>query len=200
MTSVPNALHLECPDCGDRTVHEVLRGRMGKDQDVIDATVRCQECGKISSVVVREPKGVKVAVIVSDLGESRREELELDEEEMVSVEDEMFVGDLPVIVSSIEVGGRRVKRALPGEITTLWVKRFDKVRVKIAINKVQRTNSVDMDFLPDEEFIVGDMMTVGREEVVITSIKTKDGMARRGAVPAREIVRIFTKAARHINQ
>lgn len=198
MTSVPNALHLECPDCDDRTVHEVLKGRMGKDQDVIEATVRCEDCGKISNVVVREPKARKVNVILSDRGESRREEIELDEEEMVNVEDEMFVGELPVIVSSIEVGGRRVKRALPAEITTLWVKRFDKVRVKVAINKVQKTSSIDLSVLPDEEFIIGDLMNIGREEVVITAIKTTEGMARRGCVPARDIVRIYTKAARKV--
>lgn len=199
MTSVPNALHLECPDCGDRTVHEVLKGRMGKDQDVIEATVRCQECGKVSAVVVREPKARKVQVVVSDMGQSRREEIEVDEDEKISVEDEMFVGDLPVIVSSIEVGGRRVTHAMPADITMLWVKRFDKVRVRVAINKVQRTIAVDMDALPDEEFTVGDLMTVGRENVVITCIKTKDGMARRGTVPARDIVRLYVKAARRVN-
>lgn len=196
MTSVPNALHLDCPDCEDRTVHEVLKGRMGKDQDVIEATVRCQECGKISSVVVREPKSQKVQVIISDMGQSRREEIELVEDEEVAVEDEIFVGDLPVIISAIEVGGRRVQHAFPGEISMLWVKRFDKVRVRVAINKVHKTISVDMEALPDEEFFVGDLMTVGREQVVITYIKTKDGMARRGSVPAREIVRIYAKAAR----
>jgi len=199
MTSVPNALHLECPDCGDRTVHEVLRGRMGKDQDVIEATVRCQECGKVSTVVVREPKARKVQVIVSDMGQSRREEIEVDEEEKISVEDEMFVGDLPVIVSAIEVGGRRVTNALPADITMLWVKRFDKVRVRVAINKVQRTIAYDMQALPDEEFTVGDLMNIRREDVVITCIKTKDGMARRGTVPARDIVRLYVKAARRVN-
>ena len=199
MSAVPNALHLECPDCEDRTVHEVLNGRMGKDQDVIEATVRCQECGKTYSVVVREPKSVQVHVVVSDMGVSKREVLDLVEDEEVYVEEEMFVGELPVIVSSIEVGGRRVEHAFPKDITMLWVKRFDKVRVKVAINKVQRTVSVDMDALPDEEFTVGDLITVGRDDVVITCIKTKEGMARRGTIPARDIVRLYVKAARKVN-
>jgi uncharacterized Zn finger protein len=94
------------------------------------------------------------------------------------------------------VNGRRVMAATADEIDTLWVKRFDKVRVKVAINKVHKTLSVDMEALPDEEFIIGDLMQVGREQVVIHYIMTKEGMAKRGSVPAREIVRIYTKAVR----
>ena len=194
--TVPNALHHDCQDCGERTVHEVLKGRMGKDQDVIEATLRCQECGKVSTVVIREPKSVKVFTIVSDMGQSRREEVELAEDEEVQMEDEMSVGDLPVQVSAIEVDGRRVRKASANEIQTLWVKRFDKIRVKVAINKVHKTISMDLEALPDEEFFIGDLMAVGRDQVVICYIKTKDGMARRGSVAARDIVRIYTKSAR----
>jgi uncharacterized Zn finger protein len=194
--TVPNALHHDCPDCGERTVHEVLKGRMGKDQDVIEATLRCQECGKVSTVVIREPKTIKVPAIVSDMGQSRREEVELSEDEEILLEDEMAVGDLPVQVSAIEVDGRRVRRALAKEVQTLWVKRFDKVRVKVAINNVHKTASVDIEALPDEEFIIGDLLNVGREEVVIHYIKAKDGMVKRGSVAARDIVRIFAKSMR----
>jgi uncharacterized Zn finger protein len=194
--TVPNALHNDCQNCGERTIHEVLKGRLSKGQDVMEATLRCNVCGTVSNVVVREPKPVMVSTIYSDMGQSRREQIELAEDEEVQMEDEMFVGDMPVQVTGIEVEGRRVMRAHANEIGTLWVKRFDKVRVKVAINKVHKTLSVDMDALPDEEFIIGDLMQVGREEVVIHYIMTKEGMAKRGSVPAREIVRIYTKAVK----
>jgi uncharacterized Zn finger protein len=187
--TVPNALHNNCQNCGERTIHEVLKGRLSKDQDVMEATLRCNVCGTVSTVVVREPKPVIVPTIFSDMGQSRKEQIELSEEEEVHMEDEMFV-------TGIEVKGRRVMAATADEIDTLWVKRFDKVRVKVAINKVHKTLSVDMDALPDEEFIIGDLMQVGREQVVIHYIMTKEGMAKRGSVPAREIVRIYTKAVR----
>ncbi|HSV41798.1 MAG TPA: HVO_0476 family zinc finger protein [Methanomassiliicoccales archaeon] len=194
--TVPNALHLDCQSCEGKTVHEVLRGRLSKGQDVIEATVRCQECGTVSNVVVREPKTVTLQVILSDMGASKRESIELNEDDEVAIEDELFVGDLPVMVTGIEVDGRRLVHAPASKIQCLWVKRFDKVRVKVSINKVHKTLSVDMEALPEEEFFIGDMMNVGREQVVIHYIKTKDGMVKRGSVLARDIVRIYTKAAR----
>ena len=33
--NVPNAIHVECPDCGEETLHEVLKGKLGKDGDTL---------------------------------------------------------------------------------------------------------------------------------------------------------------------
>jgi uncharacterized Zn finger protein len=68
--------------------------------------------------------------------------------------------------------------------------------VKISINKHTKTIPTQIDAMPDEEFFVGDLMTVGKEQVVIHSIKSKESTVRRGGVPARDIVRIYTKAVR----
>jgi uncharacterized Zn finger protein len=137
-----------------------------------------------------------VPVIVSDRGESSRSELELPEDEELRVEDELLLEDLPIIISSLEKGEARVNKALAKDVTAIWAKRFDKVHVKISINDVHKTIPMEMDALPEEEFFVGDLMSVGRYNVVITQIKTKDSMARRGSVAARDIVRIYAKKAR----
>lgn len=194
--TVPNALQLECQNCGYITVHEVLKGKMSKAQDVIEATVKCAECGTVTNVVVREPRTLTVPIIISDLDQSKRESIELAEDEEIEVNQEMFVGELPVIISAVECGGQRLSAAPASRITTLWAKRFDRVRIKVAINKGGKTISVDIDAAPDEEFFVGDPMTVGKDEVVIHYIMSTDGMVRRGMVPARDIVRIYTKKMR----
>jgi len=59
----------------------VLKGRIGRKRTVMETTVRCNECGCTHSAVIREEKPITVSVIVSELGESRREELELDPDE-----------------------------------------------------------------------------------------------------------------------
>ena len=87
-------------------------------------------------------------------------------------------------------------RALAKDVTAIWAKRFDKVHVKVSINDVHKTIPAEVDALPEEEFFIGDLMTIGRYDVVITQIKTRDAMARRGAVMARDIVRIYAKRAR----
>jgi len=194
--NVPNAIQVECPDCGEETLHEVLKGRLGKDGNTLEGTLRCQDCGRVHTAVIRETRTVMVPVIVSDQGESRKAEIEIPEDEVIRVEDELILDDLPIIVSSVEKGNGRVTKALAKDITTIWAKRFDQVHVKISINDVHKTIPAEIVVLPEEEFFIGDLMTVGRYNVVITQIKTSDGMARRGSVLARDIVRLYARKAR----
>jgi uncharacterized Zn finger protein len=194
--AIPNSLYLDCPSCGEKTLHEVLRGRISKGGDVLETTVKCQECQHIHSAVVREPKSSKVPIILSDLDKTTKMDFEFGEDELVAVGDELFVGDSNVVVTAIEKGERRVSQAPAKEIKTIWAKRYDKVRVKISVNKTSKTLAAELTALPDEEFFVGDILNIGRDAVVIHYIKTRDGMVRQGGVPAREIVRIYAKSAR----
>ncbi|WP_048133763.1 HVO_0476 family zinc finger protein [Candidatus Methanomassiliicoccus intestinalis] len=194
--TIPNALYLDCPSCGENAVHEVLRGKMGKKQDTLEATVKCQECGHTYTTVVREPESLKIPIIVSDRSESHREEIELMEDEILSVGDEIFLGESQLLVTAIESKGKRVENCEPANIDTIWAKKFDHVIVKISINKHTQTIPAELEALPDEEFYVGDLMTIGTEKVAIHSIKTASGMVRRGSAEARDIVRIYAKAVR----
>ncbi|HNX47495.1 MAG TPA: HVO_0476 family zinc finger protein [Methanomassiliicoccales archaeon] len=194
--NVPNAIQVECPDCGEETLHEVLKGRLGKDGNTLEGTLRCQDCGRVHTAVIRETRTVMVPVIISDQGESRKAQIEIPEDEVIRIEDELILDDLPIIVSSVEKGDGRVVKALAKDITTIWAKRFDQVHVKISINDVHKTIPAEIVVLPEEEFFIGDLMTVGRYNVVITQIKTSDGMARRGSVLARDIVRLYARKAR----
>ena len=194
--TIPNALYLDCPSCGENAVHEVLRGKMGKKQDTLEATVKCQECGHTYTTVVREPESLKIPIIVSDRSESHREEIELMEDEILSVGDEIFLGESQLLVTAIESKGKRVENCEPANIDTIWAKKFDHVIVKISINKHTQTIPAELEALPDEEFYVGDLMTIGTEKVAIHSIKTASGMVRRGSAEARDIVRIYANAVR----
>jgi uncharacterized Zn finger protein len=194
--AIPNSLYLDCPSCGEKTLHEVLKGKISKGGEVLETTVKCQECLHVHNAVVREPKSVKVAMILSDMGTTTKMEFELGEDELVMVGDELFVGDSNVVVTAIEKGERRVDEAQANEIKTIWAKRFDKVRVRISVNKTSKTLAAELTALPDEEFFVGDILNIGRDNVVIHYIKTRDGMVRQGGVPARDIVRIYGKSAR----
>lgn len=194
--TIPNALYLDCPSCGENAVHEVLRGKMGKKQDTLEATVKCQECGHTYTTVVREPESLNIPIIVSDRSESHREEIELMEDEILSVGDEIFLGESQLLVTAIESKGKRVENCEPANIDTIWAKKFDHVIVKISINKHTQTIPAELEALPDEEFYVGDLMTIGTEKVAIHSIKTASGMVRRGSAEARDIVRIYAKAVR----
>ena len=194
--AIPNSLYLECPNCGEKTLHEVLRGKISKGGDVLETTVKCQKCNTVHSTLIREPKAVSVPIIVSELDQSRKFTFEFGGDEMVTVGDELFIGDANVIITSIEKDSKRVQAAPAGEITTIWAKRYDNVRVKISVNKTSKTLAAEITALPDEEFYVGDIFTVGKDEVVIHTIKTTNGTVRSGGAAARDIIRIYAKCAR----
>jgi len=197
--TIPNAIYIDCPNCGERTLHEVLKGKVGRKRLVMETTVRCKECDHTHFVVIREEPPVSVPVIVSDQGQSRKEMLEFKAEEVLSVDDEIFVGDTYSMITSIESNGRRVGYAPASEIDTLWVKRYDQIRVKISVNRGQRTIPSEIFAMPDEEFYVGDEIPAGRDRAVINKMKTPWGMVRDGGVEARDIVRIYAKVMRVIN-
>ena len=188
---------VECPVCKAETLHEVLSGKIGgKAQTVLESTVKCKECGHIHHSVLKAEKPVEVPVVVSWIDKSKRSSITLGPDEVLCVEDEIMAGDEQVIITSIESKGARVARAKARDITTVWGKRFDKVRVPFSISHVSKTFSEHVLAVPDEEFYVGDILNVGRHEVVIHSIKIKDKSLRMGGARARDIVRVYANIVR----
>lgn len=195
--SVPSSILVECPICGCETLHEILAGRIGgRTRTSLESTVRCRECGHVHKVSLRAEKPIQVPVIISWLERSTRSSISLGADEVLSVGDEVICGEDTVLVTSIESKGARVERARAGDIGTIWGKRFDKVRVPFSISRLGRTFSEFVLAVPDEEFYIGDMLQVGKHEVVIHSIKLKDRSLKKGGARAKDIVRVYANIVR----
>jgi len=195
--TVPSSVMVECPICRAETLHEVLSGKMSdKSMVVMDSTVRCRQCGQVHHVVIKIEKPVPIPVIVSWIDKSSRSTISLGPDEVLSVDDEIMCADEPVLVTSIESKGARVTRAKAKEIDTVWGKKFDKVRVPFSISHLGKSYSEHVLAVPDEEFYIGDILNVGRHEVVIHSIKIKDKSLRTGGASARDIVRVYGNIVR----
>ena len=150
--AAPSALVLHCDTCGD-VPHRVLRGKVtGKDEVIFEGIVKCSKCGQVRSVVTREPKPIHVPLIISFLEKSERTSLEFSPDEEIELGQEIDLGDTRLKVTSIEVQGRRMEGALAKEVSTLWAKRTDQVRVKFSVNMGNRTVPHDVLAQPDEEF------------------------------------------------
>ena len=194
--AAPSALVLHCDTCGD-VPHRVLRGKVsGKDEVVFEGVVRCSKCGQVRSVVTREPRPIQVPVIVSFLEASERTSLEFSPEEQIDVGEEIELGDSRLRITSIEVGGRRLDGARAKEVSTLWAKRTDRVRVKFSVNKGNRTVPHEVLAAPDEEFEVGDIVDLGRDRAVIHHIRTQQRTIHDGSARAEEIVRMYGRVVR----
>ena len=195
--TVPASIMVECPVCKAETLHEVLSGKIGgKAQTVLESTVKCKECAHIHHSVLKAEKPLELPVVVSWLDKSKRSTLILGPDEVLSVDDEVMCGEEQIIVTSIESKGARVRMAKAKDIQTVWAKRFDKVRVMFSVSHVSKTFSENVLAVPDEEFYVGDILKVGKHEVVIHSIKIKDKSLRMGGAKARDIVRVYANIVR----
>lgn len=195
--SIPSSVSVECPICKQESLHEVLAGKMGgKTQTVFETTVKCRQCGHVHHAVLMVQRPVEIPVVISWLNESVRSSITLGPDEVLSVEDEVMCGADPVLVTSIESEGARVKRARAADIQTVWGKKFDKVRVPFSINHHGKSFSEHVMAVPDEEFFIGDMLKVGKHEVVIHSIRVKERSIRVGSASARDIVRVYANIVR----
>ncbi len=194
--AAPSALVLHCDTCGD-VPHRVLRGKVtGKDEVVFEGVVKCSKCGQVRSVVTREPRPIRVPLIVSFLETSERTSLEFSPDEEIEVGQTIELGDSRLRITSIEVKGRRMDGALAKEVSTLWAKRMDRVRVKFSVNKGNRTVPHEVLAAPDEEFEVGEIVDLGRDRAVVHHIRTRHRTLHMGGARADEIVRMYGRVVR----
>jgi uncharacterized Zn finger protein len=81
-------------------------------------------------------------------------------------------------------------------VTNIWAKQFDKIWIKISLDRHGKVFSKDILAVPEEEFIIGDVVDIEGTNAAITSIRIGTHTIHRGSAIARDIVRIYTKAIR----
>jgi len=187
-----------CENCGE-VLHRVIKGRLSGKRDIVfQGVVKCQTCGRISDITIRESKAVKVPVIVSWMEESQRIETELGPDVLLRIGDLLELDLGKVEVTSIESGGRRVPESYARHADTIWAKRADKVRIKVTLMKLGRGQPREIFVPPDREFCVGDLIEIGRDRAIIQQIKVEQKTLYRGCAPASAIKRIYAKAGRPV--
>ena len=161
-----------------------------------DIYVECEECKHIHRAVLTEEKDIEVPVVISDQGKSKKQTISMQPDVHLNVGEELMVDDLSVIITGIELDSKRVKAADASEITTLWCKRFDKVKLHISIHSGSRTLSRSIFAVPDEEFYIGDIIKSGPDQIAIHKIKTHGKVIKDGGTIARDIVRLYGRFVR----
>jgi uncharacterized Zn finger protein len=194
---VPNALYLECTSCGEESLHRVIKGNLKEKKGlVLDALVKCSKCGFRYQSVIRTAISISIPIIVSEQESSEKSKIELPADDMICVGDEFHLDKGTIKVTAIEIKSKRVEEALAKEITTLWAKKFDRIKLGISINKGEKTLTRTLWAVPDEEFFVGDVMKIKGLSFAIHRIKTKKKRLKQGSAVARDIVRLYGKTIR----
>lgn len=190
---VPETLYYDCPDCDDETIHDVLKGRMGKAS--LECTLKCTECGRTFATTIPLPKIIKMQVVISDGPVSERTVTEIEEDDIIAVEDEFFLEDgRRLRVCSIELpGDKRVKKSKASKVKMLWCQQFDNLTIKVTINNDRVSYSRRIPALPDDEFVIGNRLELEDMDCFIHAIKTRDKLIQHGQAEARDIIRIYGK-------
>ena len=76
-------------------------------------------------------------------------------------------------------------------VDTVWLKRYDKVKLKVSVNTGRRTKSLELWAAPEERFEVGDIVTAGGMKVLIHSMNTGGRKLKRGSAASKNIRRIY---------
>jgi len=191
-------VEVECPSCSpkEEVPHEVLK----EGQSPV---VRCLECGQVHSAKLEKKRTVNVRAIVSRKDESVTCKTELDSGTVIYIDDEMVVDDeetgmvCPILITSIEVGEKRVNSARTEEIDTVWGRAIDEITIKFSVQSgIEKTEALQKTVQGDREFTVGEEEKVGDTWVTITKIKVRDGAfrSRKGdVVAAKYAKRIFAR-------
>lgn len=194
----PWTIYCECETCGETTLHEVLKGDETESREavVLQGVLKCKKCGTTQSRRIREEKPVILQVVLSEGEGSRKSTVVVDPDEQLTIGDELYVGKDRIVVTALESDGKRVEAAVAREKPLIWSKVFNRVRVKVSINRGHSTAAESIDAAPDEEFQIGEILTIKRTKAVIHTIKTPTGTVRQGSAAARFISRIYAREMR----
>ena len=194
---MPSTFNLDCPSCGKPTLHDIKKGKLStKGKITYDSVVQCTECNHVHRVVITEDKNIEIPVIISTLESSKKDSITLPPDMKIEVGEEFMLDDVAIKVTGIELEGKRVKQAAVSDIKTLWCKSYDKIKLKLSINRGSRTVSRSLFAVPDEEFYIGDVIKSGRDRIVIHKIRTEWETIKDGGTSAREIVRLYGRFVR----
>lgn len=191
--SAPSAMIAICNNCGE-TLHRVLKGKTsGRREMIFEGVVKCQRCGRVRTIAVREPRPLNVPLILSWMEESQRKEIELERQATISLGEIMDFEGGKIEITAIESEAKRVSSSEAARVTALWAKKVDKVRIKITIAKGNRLRSKEIFVEPEKEFQVEDELWLDTERNIIEKIKVQQRTMYRGSALASDIKRIYTR-------
>ena len=180
----------ECSECEADTLHEIIkRTEKGRGEDVL---IRCSECSKVHTVMLRPPKIIIVKTTLSDGRESRNEEIEVDEDEEISRGDVFeHDGNYWTVTRLDDPSSRSQESLYASKIRSMWATRSDKTVVGITMTDGEFSESSKLDCEPERVFSCGSIISVAGNKWRIRAIHTGKGRTLTGSRYAHEIRRVY---------
>ena len=180
----------ECSECLDVTEHAILkRTPKGEGEDVL---VKCEVCSLVNTIQIRAPKAVFVRTTLSDGKESFGVEIEVDEDEEISIGDMFEHQEITWRVTRIDNSDSQPKKELSASnIFSMWATRSDKTIVGVTMTVGEFSESGKFECEPERVFTCGSIMDFEETRWRIRAIHTGRGRTLTGSRVANEIRRIY---------
>jgi len=192
----PVNFYMECPDCDDETLHENLN----PSARGVTMPVRCTECGRTDRVEYSPPgKELQVRTIVSEGPSSERTTLTFEADSSVAIDDIVYVGDVRCKVTGIEMEEFRMETCPVVDVTTLWVTKYETIKVKISLQEGHKSIPLVRELAPEDTIVVGEVMSFEGKPWVVSDVKLRYGKKAFEGEPvaAEDIVRVYCKQRRY---
>lgn len=182
---------MNCTYCGSDSL-EILKSKGKKTKEFL---FKCSDCGSIFRETIEEGKPLDCRVVVSEFERSHKTFIPLYEDEILQTGDIIQVEGREAQITSLEnKRGGRVKECLVGELNTIWASYIDiPVRVGVSVDFGGEILSKKVEVGPDFEFVIGDVIKMGKLIFKINSLKTVERKMRRGFAQAAVTKRVYGK-------
>ncbi len=181
-----------CPGCNTRQAHEILKEKVLKNDAGIDYLLRCEGCSNVHTMEFRTPKPVLVKFTLSDGAVSTPYEMEVDEDEIFTINDEFEADEMLWRITRLELGDDSKPRKLSAsQVQRIWASRVDLVRIKRTFSDGEISFSDMIEADPEQVFSCGTIVQHRRETWRIRAIHSGTARTLTGKMVARNIRRIF---------
>jgi uncharacterized Zn finger protein len=180
----------ECPTCDMVTGHEVLREK--KAGSGSDFLVKCDECGSVHTITVREPKSITIPFMLSEGANTVIVHIDIDEDEVLTIGDVFEHGDAHWEINRLENSkGQTMSHSAVDIVARANAVRSDMVLVRLTLTRGGVSSSDSITVERDTVFKAGSIMEHWEQKWRIRAIHTGAGRTLTGRVDAFDIKRIY---------
>ena len=143
-----------CPSCNTRQAHEILKEKALKSDAGVDYLLRCEGCGNVHTVIFRSSKPINIQFTLSDGPDSIPFEMEVDDDEVFTLNDEFDALDRLWLITRLETEGDAKPRHLAAkEVRRVWACRIDNAQIKRTFTdgEISFSDSIEVD--PDKVLV-----------------------------------------------
>ena len=183
-------LWIYCEMCEEESSHEILKSKTSTRRGFsFQGVVQCLECNTTGHAEINEEPPLSLKLRLSDDNKTINNTLDVDRGVLIRVGQIRPHPDGLILITSIELTGKRPTEAFSQEMPIVWAKKATHAKVRFAIHEGESTISLKQEFKAEEEFYVDMPLRLQGRRTRVKAINLFGGESVKAA-HAMEISRV----------